>query len=304
LAEIEKMMGLQDYFVEIGGTQIAFPRIDPLGMILGLGADWASWVYGVERKGFDPEELFLHGVLPIAWNLTSKTYLEGAVRLLTAITADKAGDVQELLHGQGTALVPGFIRQIQRTGIFNDKHFKDARSIWDRALAQIPGASNLVKPDRDIFGHPIKRPGSLGPDLISGIAVSKKREEPHYRALLDNEIGLTPPGRTIFGTQEAIMAREPDPDEGVELSEDQYERLQILAGHDKLGSDKSFEQTIESLIKTAEWNSLSKYGRQELVQKIHAFFKRAARIKLLEGDKDLQRKVQQKLDERLLKQLK
>jgi phosphoenolpyruvate-protein kinase (PTS system EI component) len=100
------------------------------------------------------------------------------------------------------------------------------------------------------------------------------------------------------------MAREPDPDEGVELSEDQYERLQILAGHDKLGSDKSFEQTIQSLIKTAEWNSLSKYGRQELVQKIHAFFKRAARIKLLEGDKDLQRKVQQKLDERLLKQLK
>jgi hypothetical protein len=296
---IEKSGRVQEYSILASdGTQVGFDRLDPYGMILGFGADWAKIMYG--KNDLDlTGRLFLAAVLPIAWNLTSKHYLEGAARLMKAVSSQKLDELQQFFKRQSSMVVPGFMRQLNKTGLMNEKYVRESRGVWDNIIAQTPGYSDLVPPQTDIFGYPVVIPGGLGPDVISGIAVSKRRNERHYKELVDSGIGAMPVGHWIEGNEIASMTlEEADPRDGVELSPQEHHRLKVLIGHEAKINGMTFEDATKKLIDTKQWKEGNNFVRQVLFNGTYSQYKKIGRAMLMKENENLRDKVKMRLLER------
>jgi hypothetical protein len=293
---IEKSAKVQEYSILASdGTQIGFDRLDPYGMILGFGADWAKIMYG--KNDLDlTGRLFLAAVLPIAWNLTSKHYLEGAARLMKAVSSQKLDELQQFFKRQSSMVVPGFMRQLNKTGLMNEKYVRESRNVWDNIIAQTPGYSDSIPPQTDIYGYPVTLPGGLGPDVISGIAVSKRRNERHYKELVDSKIGAMPVGEWIEGNEIASMTlEEPDPNDGVELSPQETYRYRVLVGHEAKIGGMTFEGAIQKLIDTKHWKEGNNFVRQVLFNGTYTQYKKVGRAMLMRENESLRDRVKMRM---------
>jgi hypothetical protein len=296
---IEKSGKVQEYSILASdGTQVGFDRLDPYGMILGFGADWAKIMYG--KNDLDlTGRLFLAAVLPIAWNLTSKHYLEGAARLMKAVSSQKLDELQQFVKRQSSMVVPGFMRQLNKTGLMNEKYVRESRNVWDNIIAQTPGYSDRIPPQTDIFGYPVTLPGGLGPDVISGIAVSKRRNERHYKELVDSKIGAMPVGDWIEGNEIASMTlEEPDPNDGVELSPQETHRYRVLVGHEARINGMTFEDSIKKLIDTKHWKEGNNFVRQVLFNGTYSQYKKMGRAMLMKENETLRDRVKMRMLEK------
>jgi hypothetical protein len=286
---------LENSIVLKDGTQISFNRLDPYGMILGFGADWGNIMYGHPNLELT-QRAFLSAVLPVAWNLTSKTYLEGATRMMKAISAQNVDELKMFFKREASMVVPGFLRQLNRAGLINEKYVRDARDGWDNIIAQTPGFSDRIPPDTDVFGYPVLIPGGLGPDVISPIAVSKRRNEKHYKELVDSKIGLSPPGDTIEGNEVPGMSLEdPSPDDGIPLTPQQAYRYRVLAGHEVKLQGRSFEESVKDLVNSDRWQEGTDYRRQNMIKPLYSLYKTAARAQLMMEFPELKAAARQKL---------
>lgn len=296
---IERSGRQQEYSVQAeDGTQIGFDRLDPYGMILGFGADWAKIVYGNPDSDL-AQRLLLAAVLPVAWNLTSKHYLEGSARLMKAVSAQKLDELAQYFKRSSSIVVPGFIRQLNKTGVLNQKYVRESRDAWDAIIAQTPGYSDTIPPQTDIFGHPVVIPGGLGPDIISGIAVSKRRNEPHYRELIDSKIAAMPVGDWIEGNEVSeLTLEEPDPNDGVELTPQEHHRYRVLVGHEAKINGKTFEDSIKELVDSKRWKTGNDFIRQVLFNSVYGQYKKVGRAQLLKENENLRERVKIRLLEK------
>jgi hypothetical protein len=223
---------------------------------------------------------------------------------MEAISAQTPTEMALLLKRESSAVVPAFVREINRQGLFNDRYVRASREVIDNILAQIPGASDLVPPATDVFGYPLEIPVALGPDLISAMGMQKKRNEPHYKALLDSKIGLMPPGDSIEGRQTGNLPslREPDPRDAVKLTPQEQYRYQVLTGHEvrlpTAQGEKTFEGAVKEMIQTDLWKGATDSKRQQIITWLHTGYKRAARQKLIEENPRVREAVRQRMIER------
>ncbi len=299
--EVYKSGGFQDYsFVGKDGTQYAYDRLEPFGFIAGMGADWNGILYGNPDQGAI-ERALLMAVMPIAWNLTSKTYTKSAAEFFAAVSSGDMNTVNHFLKQRSGSLVPAIVRELNRAGFMNEQKLRHARDAWDEIISLVPGYSDRVKPETDIYGHDVFIKGGLGPDVISGIAVSKRKDEPHYAELVKSGVGLIPPGDSISGNPHDEMSRETaDPTAGIQLTKDQQYRWRQLTGHETKISGKTFEENMKDFVKTDRWASATDWQRGVWVQGIHTQYKGKAQEELVKEFPEL-RDLRQQRAERIKK---
>ncbi len=275
--------GWQPYSIRIGDTWHSYGRFDPLGMMIGMAADFAASVGEMDQVTADKIGAALVGA--VAKNLTSKTYMRGVAGALTAATDPDRNLANEamrlvssfvpfsgLLSQTNKALFDPVLREARAGASRTDNAFIDpvlaqARSMLNAVMAKTPGLSDDLPPRRNIFAEPVTLEGGVGPDIMSPVFTSRVKKDPVDIEIDRLGVPFGMPPRSI---------------QGVELSAEEYDRFIVLAGKEiKTSSRLSLKPALDKLFKSNGYKA-SEDGRKEImIRKIIRGLRKRAVDKLL-----------------------
>jgi hypothetical protein len=278
------------YSIKIGDRWYSYSRLDPIGMLIGLGADMAE--IGADADEADSDYLAAAGVVAVAQNLASKTYLSGIFDFMAAIddsnpTSDPGKYISNLTGG----LVPysSFLRNVTAA---NDPVARDAKTVVygedlkidpvatylqgliDKTRRGIPGMSDELPPMRDLWGEPVNRASGIGWgwDFVSPIASKADSDDPVTKAIVDNRIRVSFPERQIMG---------------VKLTAQQYSEFSELAG-------KTAKAYLDEFVKSPGFATMSdgpEGTKAEMIKSIINAHRKAAAEMMIVRNPDLRDKI-------------
>lgn len=196
---------------------LSYNRFDPFGMFFGLAADFVESSGAWPERGLD--EIGAQVVTALAKNLNSKSYLSGLVSALGAMT-EPDRKAEAFFKQMAGGFVPTAIQQIA-----GDPQMREARSVVDAMRRKMPGYSEGLDPQRNVFGEPQYIPPALGPDWISPVT---ETVHPGGAQPLTEEWKRTPQGGVYDELARQMMLHNsglkisPDKLDGVDLTKPEY----------------------------------------------------------------------------------
>jgi len=250
--------GWQPYSIKIGDRYISYQRLDPFASTLGVAAGMVELQDHMTDK--QREKVAMLVTASVMQNLSSKTWLSGIGDLVEAVNDPTRYADNWIKRLAGSAAVPAGVAQVART---MDPTMREAESILDAVRARVPELSKSLPSRRDVWGKPIESEGGLGPDLVSPIWQTTRKNDPVINALLDAGVRVSKPNRVVGGER---------------LNADQWGKYQEVAGG--LGYSG-----VRDLIAAAEWSSMSQEDRQDAVSDVMKVARKEARGIVLGGAK-------------------
>lgn len=269
------------YSIKVGDRWYAYNRLDPIGMLMGMGADMAETFGSADEA--DSEMLAGAGVLAIAQNLASKSYLSGVFDFLGAMDPNNVtSDPGKYISDFAGSMVP-YSSFLRNTASAFDPVARDAKAVvygddlkvdpvatyWqatvDKVKRGIPGLSDTLPPMRDLWGEPISKASGIGWgwDFVSPVASRADDPDPVTKVIIDNRISFSFPDRSI---------------EGVKLTASEYDQYTELAG-------KPAKAYLDDLIKSPSFQKLSDGPdgmKAELVKNVVNSFREQARAQMMQ----------------------
>jgi len=232
--------GWLPYAVKLGDKYYSFARLEPLGSILGMAADFSE----IQEK-MKEDEKFNVGLgiaASIQKNISSKTFLQGFSRISDFLSDPgryEEKQIESLLGSLVPAVAGGVARAI-------DPELRDAKGIIDTIKSRIPGVSETVAPKLNIWGEPIERPGTAISRFISPVQISEEKGSPIDYELTKLKINIGMPSKK-FGNSD--------------LTEDEYSELVSLSGQ------KSKEE-LNRLIDRNSYKRLTDEEKEKVIKGI------------------------------------
>ena len=267
------------YSMKIGDKWVEFSRFDPMGMLLGLGADLHEYLLNAEDEDGAPVPLdFEKAVsgmfLAVSRNILSKTWMTTMRDVVGLAGGGTDAQTQTAMERFGTSVIQKFVpaggmmRWWEGT---DDGVLREASTAWERVIASTPWASELPVRRDTLLGRPVKY------DRILGIVAGDDDNDPLIRELADLEMDL-PPNTKSF--------------RGVELNTKQLARLKELRG--QIVTDESgltLEEQARELIGSSEWSEMSRSERVRAVRDLRDKYQPLAIEALREEDKEFDHAV-------------
>lgn len=265
--------GIEPYSFRIGNTYVSFARLDPFSTFFGIAADYAEYSrnWSDSAKG----NWASGGILALASNLLSKSYLTGLTDLIDAL-GDQSVDsqaMQKYMQRSVTMFIPyssglRFSRQLV------DDPMREVRSSFDSILNSIPGTSTLLPERRSwITGKAVSYNAFWGEHRDDAVA--------NELARLGDNLSIGAPGRRL---------------KGVVLDGEQYSRLCEIQGTIKIGGLTQHER-LSRLMRSAAYDLGRKRipdspgdmenPRTIMVEKVLRQYRTAAQKALLREDNAL-----------------
>lgn len=196
--------GWQPYSIKIGETWFSYNRLDPIGMTIGLGADYAEIIGNVDE--FDGLTLASTVALATAKNVASKTYVRGLTDVLGAldqVSADpnkENASFERYIARLGSTFVPftSLLSTIERQ---IDPTLRSADGFIQTLKARTPGYSADLPPVLNMWGQEVILGGGLGPDIISPIYVSHTKESPVSAEMFRLKLPMGMPQKSMSGVR-------------------------------------------------------------------------------------------------------
>jgi len=201
----------QPYSVKVGDTWYSFERLDPLGMLMGIVADWsevsgsltpedaeelsAGMLWGFVGDVLDGDETTIgtgakaagQGFMAVAKNVTSKVYLKSISEFLETVTSDDEWKWKRLWFNRVGSYVPNALRQVNP-----DAHLREVRETLDAIKSRVPGFSDTLEPRYDFMGKPIIRNGGPIERALSPVQSFDKPGHPVWNEMLRLEQSFMP----------------------------------------------------------------------------------------------------------------
>lgn len=248
---------MKPYSIKIGGRWVSYNRLEPIGMLIGAAADYATILSytGVAEAG----DLAAGLAVAFAQNFSSKTYVRGVASAIHAITYPERGG-RRFTADFISSLVPAgaLLRQL---GTAANPEIKEINSVLDRIYNGIPGLGGTLNPDRGLFGEKRYFSGGVSSDILgpAGFLVDavspfyiSMRTTPHqemYKVLNDNDIGVPNRPKTIGN---------------VELNAEQREKLALLIPEVENSNGNTIEEELNEIFESESWESNDTKGRDGL----------------------------------------
>lgn len=273
-------MNRESYTLRIGGDVYEFSRDDPMGTLLGMAADYQTYMN--HRDPNDPEAeskgqaMWEAGAWAAAANMLSKAWLESLKNLTDLAGAFTEGEFVSGLHryARNTVarrIVPaaGLQKAAQMTF---DPWERQATTFQEEMLKYTLGASKLpVK--RNWLGE--EEPHNLGERFI-GLTWKPESTDPLIREL----------------DRLSIQTRLPDKDiKGVPLTSDQYSRLLELRGNGVKGDFGTMKEALDALIHHPGYQSLTDPARVDQIKRLTDGYTKDAKDALMSEDPELHARV-------------
>lgn len=195
--------GWQEHSIKLGDAYVGFDRLDPLGMQMGMVADFVHYMGGgMGAEGIDPIELDKMAtalMMSFADNVTSKTWMQGVSRVMQAIQ-DPERHGLNIGRNFIKSLVPysGAVGQLERAMHPEQSEIsKDVRGLFDTALSTLPFYSQELPVRRyPTSGEPMTVKGGADMPMmwrfISPVKVTfEKKDELSKAEMFLGERGLS-----------------------------------------------------------------------------------------------------------------
>jgi hypothetical protein len=163
--------------VRVGDRWYQYTRFEPLGQSMGMAADMmellanSDWDEGsLEENG----EVLSHVVASMGKAYFDKNMLNGTFDMVSAFTGGDPAAVERELGNRGSGAIPfsGALRAARR---LDDPHMRETTSIIDDMINTLPGQSDDLAFQRDLWGKPRTYQSGLG-RVYDTINLVKTRE--------------------------------------------------------------------------------------------------------------------------------
>lgn len=273
--------GLTSYSMKIGGDVYEFVRDDPVGTILGLGADLRTYINN-NNDGPEAERNSLLLAEAAVWafsaNMLSKTWFESVANLVDAAKTgfgdqSFASAIRRWGNSQARRVTPGAAVQ-KSVAEFYDPWEREADTFFDNMLKVSLGAP-MLPPSVDILGDPERK--NEGERFI-GLTWQPASTEPLLKELQRLSFPTPAPTKQI---------------DGVRLNTVQIHRMKQLKGGEirleKFGG-ATMKEALEHLIELPEYKAMRKEAQIEQMRLIMKEYTKPAKMQLLQEDKELARR--------------
>ncbi len=272
-----KRQGWQPYSIKIGNKYVQYGRLEPVGMLFGLAADFAE-ISGLAGEEMTPEteNIATAIIASISKNATSKTWLKGLSEAVMAMDdPDRYGS--KYIQNYVGSMVPSISAQTERT---IDPELEQVSGMMDAMKARIPGLSKDLPPRRDLWGKPMttqigegKRSAlEVAYSVISPVYISEGKDSPIDKELTRLKLGLEKPGKrqTILG-------------ETMELTPKEFDDYQVLMNITPIIGDMNLKQSLDDLVsKNPDYKDLSEEKKKDTIRAIMNKARDVGRARLLE----------------------
>lgn len=242
--------GWQPYSIKVGNRYVSYQRLDPFASTLGVAAGMVELQDHMTEK--QREDVALLVTASVMQNLSSKTWLSGLGDLVDAVNDPARYASGWFKRTAGSLAVPAGVAQVARTV---DPTLREADTILDAIRRRVPGLSKSLPEQRDVWGKVVTGEGGIGPDIISPVWQSMRRNDPVNNTLLNG--GVTVPAFRRNG-----------------MSPADYGRFREQAGGQSYSG-------ISSLIRSPEWLGMVTDDRQDAVERIARAARKDAKAGLL-----------------------
>ena len=133
-----------------------------------------------------------------------------------------------------------------------DPYMREAHTMVETAMSRLPGLREFLPVRRDLFGAPVSRGESVGPEFGSPIYSSYETTDPVYKALENSQARIRPPQRVLDGQR---------------MNNDEWDRMNIVPG-------QMAYEALSRRSKQRDWElpasagGLTEYARKEITKYI------------------------------------
>ena len=299
------------YSIKVGETWYTYSRVDPVGNLIGVVADFAELSGQIPDQDALDEWAALGEAMALASGqmMVNKTYMIGLANVLEAIKSPdrSAGRVAA---GWARSLVPAGMRQLTRQT--DDRIVRDARGVVDGFKAGLPFLAQNIPPDRNsITGEPITYPPGWGPDMVSPIYITQQGSDPVFTEIIENKVSLAPVPRSIGPRPEDAPLLAPESlKKGTRLTP--WERdfwIVQMTQEVRDGQHRTLHEHLSDVVASDQYQRQSRGpdgGRAILIKAVYQGYRDKAEAILRDpnrGSPNLERDIRARLTERIEGQL-
>ncbi|WP_269219454.1 hypothetical protein [Brevundimonas vesicularis] len=268
----------QPYSVKFGDRWYSFERADPLGQGMALIGDMAELMKNADWDEAGQEELTevaAHAIQALGQAFFDKTILKGATEFTSAILDGTSADAERLLMQRASGAIPGSSAlRMARRG--EDEYLRETWNVTSAIRNTIPGFSDDLPPQRDLWGKPRTYQTGLGTlyDAITPVQTRAAGGSAIDLEILNNGVSVQMPGRSISVMGETVSLKN---------------RPDIYSEFIRLSGEPAFEQlsaVVEGRHPDSEYYfSLTdgpSGGKAEYIQDVITAYRRDARAAITE----------------------
>lgn len=205
----------QPYSVRFGDRWYSYERMDPLGQGLSLIGDMADLMKNADWDSAarnDIDSVSAHAIMALGGAFFDKTTLQGATEITSALLDGTQAKAEKFLQRRISGILPGssMLRSIRRG---EDPYLRETSSILDAIRNTLPGFSDELPPQRDLWGKPRTYQTGLGTiyDAIVPVQTRAGGGSAIDQEILNNGVSVTMPGRSISVMGESVsLSNRPD----------------------------------------------------------------------------------------------
>jgi hypothetical protein len=294
------------YSIRSGGVCIEnyIRTLGQVGQMIGAIADYVAVVNEIpdDQQTFDLWVAHGEGVaIAVGQMFTNQTAMQQLANVLETIKDPTSGRLQ---RGLARSLDPSLVRQVTR--VMDDNLVREVRTIGDAIRSGLPLYVNDVEILRNpVTGEAIRYPEGVGPDLISPIFFSAKKDDPVFKEIVANKVNMPPLPWYVYGTNPVEGARvtEPTGAEGVRLRPDERD-VWITEMTEKPRNGATLHEFLTEMVASDRYQRQSPGqggGRALMLRKAYDAYKGAAFAELLKKSPTLEDRIREALTKKQLR---
>tara|TARA_R110002020_G_scaffold333082_1_gene548497 strand:- start:745 stop:3582 length:2838 start_codon:yes stop_codon:yes gene_type:complete len=294
----------QPYSIKLGGKWYPYGRLEPIGTILGIGADLAQFGMWAPRD-IDPDDeaaLYSRAVGAVLNNVGDKTFLTGFADLAEAYSdPDRYADdyVAKFLSGVAQPMYSSMLRDIEsavdpeRSSTKIDPYKKLEvlgkntpggqlfYKLLNEVSARTPGLNSDLPPRRNFWGEKIVAYEGNWYQAFNAFSGRADKSDAAVDEIIRLNFPITMPSARV---------------KDVKLTPQQYDDLVVLTNttkvpNPKTGTDMNMRQMMNWLVGTPLYAALSDRDRVEELRKLRNDYVDLARDQIQASDPYLLSKV-------------
>jgi Ca2+-binding EF-hand superfamily protein len=163
--------GKKEYSVKIGDSWYSYGYLEPFGTSVGVVSDFILLMD--KATGQEKSQIASKILTSFYKNMSSKTFNSGAINFLDAMR-DPGRFLPKFLKSLAGSVVPSAVAGVASA---LDPDIREARTILDKIKSRIPGMSQGLPGQRDVFGEAREKGGAFLSRLVSPVEVSKQKND-------------------------------------------------------------------------------------------------------------------------------
>ncbi|MFN4840176.1 MAG: hypothetical protein ACK5MB_07400 [Phycisphaerales bacterium] len=202
----------QPYSVRFGDRWYSFERLDPFATGLSLVGDLAELIRNDDWNAGNLEEvgeIAANAVIAMGEAFFDKNTLKGAVEFTTALTGNNVAVAERFLGSTASGMLP-FSSAMRTARRANDPYLREVVSVVDALKNTIPGMSDDLTVQRDLWGRPRRYYTEQPVDQMVGVLGLQSRGlggDAIDLEVLNNGVSISMPQRNISVMGENVSLR-------------------------------------------------------------------------------------------------